>query len=51
MIMDLLKELNDLGTTIVQVTHNERWAGYGDRVIELEDGRVVEDYSTATAQI
>jgi ABC-type lipoprotein export system ATPase subunit len=38
MIMDLLKKLNDEGTTIVQVTHNEQWAAYGDRVVELLDG-------------
>ena len=38
MIMDTLKELNDAGATIIQVTHNDRWAGYGDRVIDLFDG-------------
>lgn len=38
MIMDLLKRLNEAGTTIIQVTHNERWAAYGRRVIELFDG-------------
>jgi putative ABC transport system ATP-binding protein len=38
MIMDLLKRLNDEGTTIVQVTHNEEWAGYGERIVELFDG-------------
>ena len=38
MIMDLLKRLNDEGTTIIQVTHNEQWAAYGDRVVELFDG-------------
>jgi putative ABC transport system ATP-binding protein len=41
MIMDLLKRLNDEGTTIVQVTHNEQWAAYGDRIVELLDGWVV----------
>lgn len=38
MIMDTLKQLNDEGTTIVQVTHSEQNAGYGNRVIELFDG-------------
>ncbi|HEX9692373.1 MAG TPA: ABC transporter ATP-binding protein [Gemmatimonadales bacterium] len=38
MIMDLLKRLNDEGTTVIQVTHNEEWAQYGDRIIELFDG-------------
>jgi putative ABC transport system ATP-binding protein len=38
MIMDLLKELNEQGTTIVQVTHSETNAAYGHRVVELRDG-------------
>ncbi len=40
-IMELFKELNANGTTIVQVTHSETNAGYGKRVIELRDGWVV----------
>jgi ABC-type lipoprotein export system ATPase subunit len=41
MIMDLLKQLNTEGTTIIQVTHNEDYAAYGDRVIQLKDGWIV----------
>lgn len=41
-IMDLFKRLNNDGTTIVQVTHSEKNASYGNRVIELLDGRIVE---------
>lgn len=41
MIMDLLKTLNDEGVTIIQVTHNEAWAAYGDRIINLQDGWMV----------
>ncbi len=37
-IMDLLKELNKQGTTIIQVTHSETNAGYGNRIIKLKDG-------------
>ncbi len=37
-VMDLLKKLNGQGTTIVQVTHNEKWADYGNRIINLFDG-------------
>ena len=37
-VMDLLKQLNNEGMTIIQVTHNEKFAEYGSRVIELEDG-------------
>ncbi|MFZ0909610.1 MAG: ABC transporter ATP-binding protein [Candidatus Acidiferrales bacterium] len=41
MIMDLLKGLNEAGTTIIQVTHNENWAAYGSRIIQLADGWIV----------
>jgi ABC-type lipoprotein export system ATPase subunit len=37
-IMDLFKQLNDDGTTIIQVTHSEEKAAYGNRVIHLKDG-------------
>ena len=40
--MNLLKNLNESGTTIIQVTHNEKYAGYSDRIINLLDGWVVE---------
>lgn len=43
MIMDLLAELNREGTTIVQVTHNEEYAKYGNRIIQLRDGWIVEE--------
>ena len=37
-IMDLLKKLNEQGTTIIQVTHSETNAAYGNRIIRLKDG-------------
>jgi ABC-type lipoprotein export system ATPase subunit len=37
-IMELFKRLNQQGTTIVQVTHNETWAAYSRRIIRLKDG-------------
>jgi putative ABC transport system ATP-binding protein len=37
-VMNLLKKLNREGTTIVQVTHNEGYAAYGNRIIKLKDG-------------
>ncbi|MEP6707204.1 MAG: ABC transporter ATP-binding protein [Pyrinomonadaceae bacterium] len=40
-IMDMFKRLNDEGTTIVQVTHSETNAEYGNRIVRLEDGWVV----------
>ena len=39
-IMELFKQLNEQGTTIVQVTHSEANAAYGDRIIKLRDGFV-----------
>jgi ABC-type lipoprotein export system ATPase subunit len=40
-IMELFTRLNNEGTTIIQVTHSERNASYGSRVIQLSDGWVV----------
>jgi ABC-type lipoprotein export system ATPase subunit len=37
-IMRLFKRLNDEGTTIVQVTHSEENATYGNRIVRLRDG-------------
>src|SRR4051794_39996469 len=42
-IMDLFKKLNNEGTTIVQVTHNERNAEYGNRIIQIEDGWIAKN--------
>ncbi len=39
-IMNLFSELNKDGVTIIQVTHSEKNAGFGSRVIHLLDGRV-----------
>ena len=43
MIMDLLAQLNKEGTTIIQVTHNEEYAAYGNRIIHLRDGWIVDE--------
>ena len=40
-IMDLFRKLNAEGMTIVQVTHSEKNAAYGHRIIQLRDGWVV----------
>jgi ABC-type lipoprotein export system ATPase subunit len=47
MIMDMLKKLNDDGTTIIQVTHNNEWAAYGNRIIQLADGWIVDGQPVA----
>jgi putative ABC transport system ATP-binding protein len=42
-IMELFKQLNDRGTTIVQVTHSEENARFGGRIIRLRDGFMDEE--------
>jgi putative ABC transport system ATP-binding protein len=44
-IMELFKELNRQGTTILQVTHSETNAAYGNRLLEVRDGWLVSDSS------
>lgn len=44
-IMELFRDLNQQGTTIVQVTHSETNAAYGSRTIQLRDGWMVADTS------
>jgi len=39
--MELFRKLNNEGMTIVQVTHSEKNASYGKRVVELRDGWIV----------
>jgi ABC-type lipoprotein export system ATPase subunit len=48
-IMAVFKELNDAGTTIVQVTHSERNAEWGNRIVRLEDGWIVPPEGLAEA--
>ena len=45
-IMELFTRLNEAGTTIVQVTHSEENAAYGDRIIDLKDGWIVGERQT-----
>jgi len=47
-IMELLRELNAEGTTIIQVSHDERVAAFGRRVIEIADGWINADRPVAT---
>ena len=42
-IMELLKELNQEGTTVVMVTHSNRDAAYALRTINMLDGAVVNE--------
>ncbi len=40
-VMELLSDLNAVGTTVVMVTHSDRDAAYAHRVVTLFDGRIV----------
>jgi len=50
-IMELFRELNQQGTTIVQVTHSEANAAYGTRTIQLRDGWLVSDTAKPDLQV
>src|SRR5210317_73730 len=42
-VMELLCNLNELGTTIVMVTHSSHDASYSQRIINLLDGQIVSE--------
>jgi putative ABC transport system ATP-binding protein len=42
-VMELFSKLNREGTTIIQVTHSEKNASYGQRTIHLADGWITND--------
>ena len=44
-IMELFKQLNQEGMTIIQVTHSEENSQYGSRVVQLVDGMVKSDHA------
>jgi putative ABC transport system ATP-binding protein len=48
-IMELFKRLNDEGITIVQVTHSEVNASYGNRIIEIVDGWITNQEAAVRA--
>ena len=48
--MELFKRLNNEGATIVQVSHSELNASYGNKIINLFDGWMKIEQETQTAQ-
>jgi putative ABC transport system ATP-binding protein len=49
-VMGILRQsVDDLGQTVVIVTHDPRAAGYADRVLFLADGRIVDELRSPTA--
>jgi putative ABC transport system ATP-binding protein len=50
-ILELLKNLNQkMGQTIVMATHSDEAAQFGDRVIKMKDGSVIQDSQTEQDQ-
>lgn len=50
-IMELFRTLNQQGTTIIQVTHSEINAAYGNRIVQLKDGWIVDDSVTVPSTV
>ena len=50
-VMELLKKLHGEGATICMVTHDPRYAGIADRTVHLVDGRIVQETTTARAEV
>ena len=46
-VMQLLKQLNEKGKTIIMVTHNPEHAKWAKRIIKLSDGEIVSDTTSA----
>ena len=43
-VLDLLRRsVDELGQTVIMVTHDPQAAAYADRLVELEDGQIVSD--------
>jgi putative ABC transport system ATP-binding protein len=40
-VMDVFKQLNSEGITIVMITHDQKIAGYAERVVKMLDGKIV----------
>ena len=47
-ILNILKELNDQGKTVIMITHNQEHANMFKKVIELDDGKIVKNEKKKT---
>ncbi|MBU6214595.1 ABC transporter ATP-binding protein [Patescibacteria group bacterium] len=42
-VMNIFKELHEGGQTIIMVTHEEEYARYAERLVKIDDGRIIAD--------
>lgn len=50
-VLDILHQLNDEGTTIILITHDNNIAATAKRIIRLSDGRIVSDGAREEVQV
>lgn len=50
-IIQILKDLNDSGITIVMVTHEPELAAYATRKIQVQDGKIISDETITPPQV
>lgn len=50
-VLAILKELHQLGHTVILVTHDPAIAAHAERIIELKDGRVIRDSAAQPANL
>ena len=50
-VMKILEELNEVGTTIVMVTHSPMYAEYSHRIVHLFDGQIVSENVQSSVRI
>lgn len=48
--MDIFKELHASGQTIIMVTHEEEFSRFAERIVKLDDGKIVSDERTQPRQ-
>lgn len=50
-VVDILRELGQQGKTVIYVTHEQRLAEEAERVVQVRDGRIVDDTSSPEARL
>lgn len=44
-VMNILEQLHEKGHTVIIVTHDENLAREADRIIQIKDGQIVNDFA------